>query len=101
VEGACLARNGKRKEALAIMNTLTQIRKTQYVDAYFMAVLMDALGDRDLAFQELERAFHEKAPALFALPVDPRLDHLREDPRFTAILARVLPGADEPAAVSA
>ena len=101
VEGACLARNGRRKEALAIMNTLAQIRKTQYVDAYFMAVLMEALGDRDLAFQELERAFHEKAPALFALPVDPRVDHLRDDPRFTAILARLLPGADEPAAVSA
>ncbi len=43
-----------------------QIRKTQYVDAYFMAVLLDALGDRDQAFQELERAFHEKSPVLFA-----------------------------------
>jgi tetratricopeptide (TPR) repeat protein len=62
VEGACLAKHGRRKEALAILTQLIQIRKTQYVDAYFMAVLMDALGDQDQAFQELERAYHEKSP---------------------------------------
>ena len=62
VEGACLAKHGRRKEATAILAELTQIRKTQYVDAYFMAVLLDALGDRDQAFQELERAYHEKSP---------------------------------------
>ena len=63
VEGACLARHGRRKEAKSILAELIQIRKTQYVDAYFMAVLMDALDDPDQAFQELERAYHEKSPA--------------------------------------
>jgi tetratricopeptide (TPR) repeat protein len=101
VEGACLARQGRRKEATAILTTLIQIRKTHYVDAYFMAVLLDALGDPDQAFQELERAFHEKSPALFALGVDPRLDNLRKDPRFSGLLTRVFPGKDEPQAVSA
>jgi len=101
VEGACLAKHGRRKEATAILTELTQIRKTQYVDAYFMAVLLDALGDRDQALQELERAFHEKSPVLFALRVDPRLDNLREDPRFKALLARLFPAKDEPQAVSA
>jgi tetratricopeptide (TPR) repeat protein len=101
VEGTCLAKHGRRKEALAILAQLIQIRKTQYVDAYFMAVLMDALGDPDQAFQELERAYHEKSPLLFALAVDPRLDNLRHDPRFTALLNRVLPGKDQPHAVSA
>jgi tetratricopeptide (TPR) repeat protein len=102
VEGACLAKHGRRKEALAILAELTQIRKAQYVDAYFMAVLMDALGDPDQAFQELERAYHEKSPLIFALGVDPRLDNLRNDPRFAALLNRVLPGKDQqPHAVSA
>lgn len=101
VEGACLARQGRRKEATAVLTTLTQIRKTHYVDAYFMAVLLDALGDPDQAFQELERAFHEKSPALFALNVDPRLDNLRKDPRFPTLLTRIFPGKDEPRAVSA
>jgi tetratricopeptide (TPR) repeat protein len=101
VQGACLAKHGHRKEAMAILAELLQVRKTQYVDAYFMAVLHDALGDRDQAFQELERAFHEKSPALFAMRVDPRLDNLREDPRFLALVARVFPSKEEPQAVSA
>lgn len=101
VEAACLAKNGRRKEATAILTTLAQVRKTQYVDAYFMAILMDALGDRDLAFQELERAYHERSGSLFALGADPRLDNLRGDPRFSALLGRLMASKDEPEAVSA
>lgn len=101
IEGACLAKHGKRKEAASILASLTQVRKSQYIDAYFMAVLMDAMGDRELAFQELERAFREKSPALFAMSVDPRVDNLRDDPRFTAIASRLAAGQSEPEAVSA
>jgi len=101
MEGACLAKHNRRKEAAAILAELVQIRKTNYVDAYFMAVLLDALGEQDQAFQELERAYHEKSPALFALGVDPRVDNLRKDPRFAALLARVFLTKDEPQAVSA
>ena len=36
-------RHARRKEAKSILAELVQIRKTQYVDAYFMAVLMDVL----------------------------------------------------------
>jgi DNA-binding winged helix-turn-helix (wHTH) protein len=102
VEGACLARHGSRKEALSILAELNQVRKTQYVDAYFTAALLDAVGDRDQAFRELERAFHERSAMLFALGVDPRLDSLRGDPRFAALLNRVFPhNKDAPQAVSA
>jgi tetratricopeptide (TPR) repeat protein len=101
VEGACLARHGKRKDAMSILANLAQVRKTQYVDAYFMAVLMDALGDSELAFQELERAYHEKSAGLFAIGVDPRMDNFRRDPRFAALLGRVFGRKDEQEAVSA
>jgi DNA-binding winged helix-turn-helix (wHTH) protein/Flp pilus assembly protein TadD len=101
VEAACLAKHSRRKEATSILANLVQVRKTQYIDAYFMAVLMDALGDRDLAFQELERAYHEKSAALFAVGVDPRLDNLRDDPRFAVLFSRVFPNKDETEAVSA
>jgi tetratricopeptide (TPR) repeat protein len=101
VEGACLAKHGRRKEATSILAELTEIRKTQYVDAYFMAVLWDALCDHDQAFQELERAFHERSPILFALRVDPRLDNLRKDPRFAMLLSRFYSSESEPQAVSA
>ncbi len=101
LEAVCLLKSGRRKDAAAILADLIQSRKQQYVDAYFMAVLLGALGDRDQAFQELERAYHEKSPALFALRVDPRLDPLREDPRFAGMLTRVFPSKDETHAVSA
>ena len=96
-----MAKHGRRKEANAILTELIQVRKAQYVDAYFMAMLFDALGDADQAFQELERAYREKSPALFAVRLDPRLDHLREDPRFTTLVNRVFANQDEPHAVSA
>ena len=101
VEAACMAKHGRRKDANAILAELIQVRKAQYVDAYFMAMLFDALGDADQAFQELERAYREKSAALFAVRLDPRLDHLREDPRFTALVNRVFAIQDEPHAVSA
>jgi DNA-binding winged helix-turn-helix (wHTH) protein len=101
VQAACLARHNRRKEALSILAELNETRKAHYVDAYFMAGLLDALGERDQAFQELERAYHERAPALFALAVDPRLDNLRSDPRFTVLRDKVFANHDAPHAVSA
>lgn len=88
-EAACFARHGRRKEAAAILVDLLQTRKTEYIDAYYMAMLYDGLGDRDQAFQELERAYHEKSASMFAIKVDPRVDNLRGDPRFSAIVDRL------------
>ncbi len=101
-EAKCLARHGRRKEAEKIFAELTQIRKTQYVDAYYMALLLDEFGDRDQAFQELERAYHEKSVALFMLDVDPKLDALRQDGRFAILRDKIFATQEtEPEAVSA
>ncbi|MBV9771439.1 MAG: winged helix-turn-helix domain-containing protein, partial [Bryobacterales bacterium] len=74
VEGACLARSGNRREAASILMELQQTRLMQYVDAYFMALLADALGNKEEAFLELERAYHERSCGMFAFDVDPQLD---------------------------
>ena len=67
-----------------------------------MAMLLDALGDRDQAFQELERAYHEKSPILFMLDVDPKMDTLRADGRFAVLRNKILGNNDTvPCAVSA
>ena len=101
-EAKCLAKHGRRKDAQKILGELNQIRKTQYVDAYYMAVLLDALGDRDQAFQELERAYHEKSVTLFMLDVDPKLDDLRRDVRFAVLREKVFGDKNAgPRAVSA
>ena len=48
-----------------------------------------ALGDHDEAFAWLERAFEERDRMMVSLRVHPRLDPLREDPRFTDLLRRM------------
>ena len=82
LEGACLARCGRRTSALAVLKELQQRRATEYVDAYYMAILRGALGQSDQAFQELDRACEEGSTALSILHIDPKMDTLRADPRF-------------------
>jgi len=43
---------------------------------------VDALGRRDEAFQELERAHDERAYSLLYIGVDAKADAIRADPRF-------------------
>ena len=93
LEAICLVNSGRRAEALAILQQLEDLRETEYVDAYFQAQLLHALGRTDEAFLELERAAHENSAALFVLDVDPRMDPLRADPRFGTIRNRVFHGA--------
>jgi tetratricopeptide (TPR) repeat protein len=100
-EAKCLARHGHRKEAQKILTELNQIRKTQYIDAYYMALILDSMGDRDQAFQELERAYHEMSPVLFMMDVDPKFDTLRQDPRFAVLRNKIFSEETAPQAVSA
>jgi len=89
LEGICLARHGRPKKARAILDDLERIRQSEYVDAYFMALLRDALGDRDGGFRELERAIQEESANLNFLDVDPKLDSLRADRRFTRLRSKL------------
>jgi hypothetical protein len=53
------------------------------------------LGDRDRAFAVLERAYEMRVDRMVWLNVDPLLDPLRSDPRFTDLVRRMgLPGAE-------
>jgi len=85
LEGAGLARSGRRGEALAALKEMERRRAAEYVDAYYMALLYEALGRRDEAFQELERACEEGSTVLSILEVDPKMDPLRTDRRFAQI----------------
>lgn len=84
-EARCLALAGFKAEALAILNELEQLRATEYVDAYYMALLQDALGRRDEAMRELQRALDENSCQLFMMDVDPRLHSLSAAAGFSRI----------------
>lgn len=53
-----------------------------------IAMLRAAAGDAPAAFAALERAAERDDPVLLLLPYLPHLDRLRNDARFTALIAR-------------
>jgi Flp pilus assembly protein TadD len=81
-----LAVSGRADEARRILQELVARRKQQWVTAYELAVVYSLLGDRDNAFNWLERAEREHAVGYTYLRVDPRLDNLRGDPRYAELL---------------
>src|SRR5579863_799849 len=89
VEARCLARQGRSGEAMEMLSQLQVKRQHEYVDAYPLAFLLEALGERDDAFHELERAYTERSPMMFWLDRDTKSDALRNDPRFAVLRDRV------------
>ena len=55
-----------------------------------MAVIHAGLGERDEAFAWLEKAYAERDSWLAGrFNIDPRLDRIRGDPRFRALVRRM------------
>src|SRR6185295_1265018 len=74
-----------------------ELSTQHYVSAYRIAAVYAALGDRDRAFKWLEHAYESRDGWLIWLVVDPVVDSLRSDERFTDLLRRMgLPTVTEP-----
>src|SRR6266498_3205988 len=87
--GRAYAASGKRDEASRTLDQLKEIAKHRYVPAYAFALLYAGLGEKDQAFQWLERGYQDRAFDMPYLKVDPLIDSLRSDPRFEDLLRRV------------
>ncbi|HXF49758.1 MAG TPA: protein kinase [Verrucomicrobiae bacterium] len=87
--GHTYATSGEREKALAMVEELLELQKKRYVSAYYFASIYAGLGDKDTAFDWFEKAFEERSQALVFLKVDPHVDPLRDDLRFTALLRKV------------
>jgi len=87
--GNIYARQGKVKEAQAIIAQMEQEVERSGIGRYEIAFIYAALGDRDQAFKWLDSAFGTRDKGITFLKVDPCLDPLRSDPRFKNLLARV------------
>jgi TolB-like protein/Tfp pilus assembly protein PilF len=95
--GQAYARNGQKEEAQKILARLTDDAKTRYVAPYAWALLYLGLGEKERALAELERAYQTgDTNYLFVLKVDPMLDELRSEPRFNALVQKVVGPKTEP-----
>jgi DNA-binding winged helix-turn-helix (wHTH) protein len=88
LEGACLAGMGRTDVAAATLSSLEQLRRTEYVDAFFMAVLRIALDQHEQALAEVERACEENSARLYTLGNDPKMEYLVGDARFDRLRER-------------
>ena len=86
--GYCHAKAGRTGEATGILNDVLMRASTEYVPPGGIALLYDALGDRDKAFEWLEKAIEEHSGIFLFARVDPLFDSLRPDPRFKELLTK-------------
>jgi tetratricopeptide (TPR) repeat protein len=87
--GAYLAA-GRRAEGENILRDLERESKSAHASPYLIATIYAALGQKDRAFEFLQKAYLEKDLDLtWFLKADPRVDSLRSDPRFADLLRRV------------
>jgi TolB-like protein/Tfp pilus assembly protein PilF len=88
---AALARSqalaGKTGEARGVLKGL--LNSKEPVSPFFIALVYTAMGDKDDAFLWLDKAVTERSGSVRYLKIEPRLDPLRSDPRFEALLQRV------------
>jgi TolB-like protein/Tfp pilus assembly protein PilF len=84
-----LAKAGREADARRELGELAEVSKTRYVSPYFVGTAFLALGERDRAFEYLQRALEERSHGLTHLRVDPTLDEVRGDPRYRELVRRV------------
>jgi hypothetical protein len=81
--------SGKVVEARAVFEDLSARSNCSYVPAYDLALVCAGLGWKEQALQHLSQAYQERSGWMTYLGVDPRLDALRGDSEFGALLRRV------------
>jgi TolB-like protein/DNA-binding winged helix-turn-helix (wHTH) protein/Flp pilus assembly protein TadD len=81
---------GRKAEAQKILRDLERKSKSGYVSPYEIATIYAGLGNKDKAFEFLEKAYQERCLDIaWQIKADLRIDNLRSDPRFAELLRRI------------
>jgi tetratricopeptide (TPR) repeat protein len=87
--GIAYAKSGRRDKAEEVIGKFRDLAKTQYVPTCRIAAIYGALGEKEKAFEELNKAFEVRDWELFRINVDTYWTPLRDDPRFKDLLKRL------------
>jgi len=89
---------GRKQEARKILESLTTASRQRYIPAYSLAVIYLSLGDKEETLRLLEKSYEDRAPfdtgVFGSVKVDRRLDPLRGEPRFEALVRKMMSGAE-------
>jgi TolB-like protein len=86
--GYTYALAGKRNKALKILDELGELIKQRYVEPHCLALVYIGLGDKDKAFEWLDRAIRDRSSSPTFIKVAPFFDSLKTDPRYDALVRR-------------
>ena len=88
---------GDKDAALQMLTELDEISKHREVVGYLRALLYLSLNNKDEALRWLEQGFEERDGSNISwIKVDPLLDSLHGDPRFEALVQKVVAPKTEP-----
>lgn len=80
---------GQREKAEDLLERIASRSPGRYVSHYHLAMVHTALDRHDQAFFHLDEGCRERSMRMLFLRVDPALDPLRSDPRYTDLLGRL------------
>jgi tetratricopeptide (TPR) repeat protein len=89
IVGFAYAKSGRRREAEEVLRKFEDIGRKEYSVIYRPAVIHTLLGDKDKAFDGLEKSFAAHDWDILLINVDPFVDSLRDDPRFKGLIKRM------------
>ncbi len=89
VLGVAYALSNNRDAANNVLAELEQLSRKRYVSPYDKALVCAGLDEKEKALEYLQKAYEEHSQKLVMLQVEPILDPLRDDPRFTDLLRQM------------
>ena len=84
-----LSAAGNKAAAQKLLDQLLEQSRRGYVPPFNIAEAYTGIGDSNRALDYFERAFEERSPDLVGLKMEPRLDSLRSEPRYIALINRI------------
>lgn len=87
--GYAYALSGRKREAQKMLNELEKKSTQQYISSIYFSTIYIGLGEKDRAFEWLEKAYNERSVWLIYIHRSPIYDSIRSDPRYTALLKKM------------
>ena len=86
--GHCLGVSGRHDAAREVLHELEERSRERYVSPANIMLVHLGMGELELTREWLERALEDRTGWLWHAPIEPRFDHLRNEPSFRDLFAR-------------